>query len=68
MEVSLKNTGVYIKTLELGFEGIDGTIVLSARDFVETTNVEALKKLGEFFINYANKLDDLEFDHPMGQS
>lgn len=29
---------------------------------------EEFKKLGEFLIKEANKLDDLEFDHPMGQS
>lgn len=34
---------------------------------IDGTN-EEFKKLGEFLIKEANKLDDLEFDHPMGQS
>lgn len=33
-----------------------------------STDIEELRKLGAFLIEAANNADDLEFDHPMGQS
>jgi hypothetical protein len=39
----------------------------AGRVVIQITPLE-LKKLGELLVVAANKADDLEFDHPMGQS